>query len=429
MHIAFVDSNPAALDAIRCAKEAGHRVSFVQSSDPLYPLTEENLRIVRSVDWLADGQATTDAACVTDVLAKCHADTPIDVVITQHEMAAEAVAIAARTLGLRGTNADAVLTARRKDRCRTVLRDAGLQSARFAVAVCVDEALAAADAIGYPVVMKPPSGGDSLLSFVARDSAQARAACSAILAGQGGVPPLWRSQFTRGVLIEERLRGELVSVEIGARDGEFYPFCISGRFRWREDEVVELGSYIPADLSVEQAAECVEYAMAVCRAVGLDLGIFHLEIMLTSRGPILVEANPRIMGGALPTIYRHATGRNIYTALLQILTGAPVDAHPGTISGCTAGRKVMVRSHGQLPEQAELDWLDEHSDALIDFDHFHNYKARPGQPVRPGEVIARFFLRGRDRVSVARRSEEILRRTEQSLGLELMIENCDSALD
>jgi hypothetical protein len=30
MHIVFVDSNMAGLDAIKCAKEAGHRVTYIQ---------------------------------------------------------------------------------------------------------------------------------------------------------------------------------------------------------------------------------------------------------------------------------------------------------------------------------------------------------------------------------------------------------------
>ncbi|MEV8524779.1 hypothetical protein AB0451_11615 [Streptomyces sp. NPDC052000] len=41
--------------------------------------------------------------------------------------------------------------------------------------------------------------------------------------------PHWRTRFTRGVLVEEPLVGRLVSVEIGARDGEFFPVCVSGR--------------------------------------------------------------------------------------------------------------------------------------------------------------------------------------------------------
>jgi hypothetical protein len=49
------------------------------------------------------------------------------------------------------------------------------------------------------------------------------------MSGLDRVPPGWRQQFQEGILVEELLTGTLVSVEIGARDGTFFPFCLSGR--------------------------------------------------------------------------------------------------------------------------------------------------------------------------------------------------------
>ncbi|MGD3111814.1 ATP-grasp domain-containing protein [Streptomyces sp. YGL11-2] len=189
-----------------------------------------------------------------------------------------------RKLGLRGTATDGVLTARRKDECRAALEQAGLASARYAPAETEET--------GYPVILKPPSGADRLLSYVVGRATEAAACCQGMLTGLDAVPSQWHEQFRRGILVEEYLVGTLVSVELGSREGEFFPFAVSGRFRWAEDEVGELGSYIPAHLPEEQAAICVAYAVDVCRAIDLDLGVFHLEIMVTDRGPVLVEGNP-----------------------------------------------------------------------------------------------------------------------------------------
>ncbi|WP_432105325.1 ATP-grasp domain-containing protein [Streptomyces sp. bgisy091] len=420
MHIAFVDSNPAALEAIRLAKEAGHRVTYLQSAEPFYPPTEKNLRIVGSVDHLVDGLVTTDAGTVTRVLAERHAVDPIDVVTGQLELSAEAVAIACRELGLRGTDTDAVLTARRKDRCRAALEKAGLASARYALAGTEEEVLAAAEEIGYPVILKPPSGADSLLSCVATNAAEAAAGCRAVLTGLDAVPAQWHEQFTRGVLVEEYLVGTLVSVELGARDGEFFPFAVSGRFRWAEDEVVELGSYIPANLPGDGTAACVAYAVDVCRAIGLDLGVFHLEIMVTERGPVLVEVNPRVMGGALPTIYRHATGTDIFSGLLSILEPGAEVVRPGALDGCVGGRKVMARDGGTLAAAATLEWIADEP-GVLEVVGFDSYGTGPGERVSAGQIVARFMLRGPDHPSVVRTAERILRRLEEDLGVALMI--------
>lgn len=420
MHIAFVDSNPAALEAIRLAKEAGHRVTYLQSAAPCYPPTERNLRIVASVDHLADGLVTTDPETVTRVLAARHAVDPIDVVTGQLELSAEAVALACRELGLRGTATDAVLTARRKDRCRAALEKAGLASARYALAGTEEEVLAEAEEIGYPVVLKPPSGADSLLSCVAANPAEAAAGCRAVLTGLDAVPVQWHEQFTRGILVEEYLVGTLVSVELGAKDGEFYPFAVSGRFRWTEDEVVELGSYIPAHLPEGQSAACVAYAIDVCRAIGLDLGVFHLEIMVTERGPVLVEVNPRVVGGALPTIYRHATGTDIFSGLLSILDPDAEPALPGALDGCVGGCKVMARDGGTLSAGASVEWVADEP-GVLEVIGFDSYGTGPGRQVSAGQIVARFMLRGPDHPSVVRTAERILRRMEEDFGVALVI--------
>ncbi|MFG2428687.1 ATP-grasp domain-containing protein [Streptomyces sp. NPDC048590] len=418
MHIAVVDVNPPALRALELAKEAGHRVTFLQPPLTQYALTGDALRIVGSVDTLVDGIDTTDARAVTEALAECHARNPVDVAVTFQELAAEAVAHACRELGLRGTAPEAVFVARRKDRCRAALEAAGLDSAVYALAADEDEAVAVAERIGFPVILKPPSGSASLLSHVAHDAAGAKEAAADVLVGLEAVPSHWRAQFSRGVLVEELLTGRLVSVEIGARDGSFFPFCVTGRFRSPSDEVIELGSCVPADLTPEENAACVAYAQAVCRAVGADFGIFHLEIMLTGRGPVLVEFNPRIMGGGLPNAYRHATGQEIYAAFLDLVSGAPVSV-PTTFADCTAVFVVTAGTGGRLSATASLEPLLEDGDVL-EVMGFDTYRTGPGQTVVPGQTVARFILRAQDRRTVVARGRRLLCRLEDTLGLALM---------
>jgi biotin carboxylase len=419
MHIAFVDSNPAGLDAIRAARDLGHHVTFIESSRPIYPATPANRAAAALADHLLTGVDTFDADAVTAALDKCHAEAAIDVVSTQNEMSARAVAVACERLGLRGTAPGAVLTARRKDLCRAALRAAGLAHAKYALASDEAGVLAAAAKIGYPVVLKPPAGTDSLLAFVARDPGEASAGCAELLSGLDRVPPAWQDQFSEGVLVEELLSGTLVSAEIGARDGRFFRFCLSGRIRWRDNEVVELGAYLPG-LPEPDAQRCFRYAEEVCRVIGLDLGVFHLEIMLTNRGPILVEANPRVMGGAMPTIYQMATGAGIYASLVRILTGEAEVPLPGPFDGCTGGHKVAAREAGRIDPRASLDFLARHSAVLRVFG-FDDFGAAAGQPVRPGQTVARIILREADHRSLVATAEYLLRKAEQNLGIRLMI--------
>lgn len=425
MHIAFVDSTATALPVIRWARELGHRVTYVRPVLPYYPPTEENLRIVRMADRIVEPTATADPDAVTAVLRRVHAEEPIDLANTQFEGAAGAVAIACQRLGLPGTAPEAVLTARRKDRCRAVLHAAGVATAGFAHVTTARAAVTQAERIGYPVICKPPSATSSLLTFVARDADEVREAAARILAGADTQAELWRPHLTDGVLVEELLVGPMVSVEIGVAAGVYHPFCVTGRFRWHEDEVVELGSYLPADLPPEQTRACVEYAIAVCRAIGADLGVFHLEMIVTDRGPVLVEFNPRAMGGGIPAAYRHATGHEIHRSVVQILTGGSEVDVPPLLDGCTAVCAVTTRTGGTLSPTATLARLHE-DPAVRDVLGFDHYGARPGKPVAPGTVLARFVLRGPDLPTVRAHMTALLHALETDLALPLMVGDKDS---
>jgi biotin carboxylase len=425
MHIAFVDSTATALPVIRWAKELGHRVTYVQPLHPFYPLTEENLRIVGMADHVVEPTVTSDPAAVIAALRRVHAETPIDLANSQFEPVTVAVAMACRRLGLLGTAPESVLIARRKDRCREVLRAGGLATADFARVDDAPAAVAQAERIGYPVICKPPSAAMSLLSFVARDAGEVRDACAQILAGADTQNEVWRPYLTGGVLVEELLQGPMVSVEIGVRDGVYYPFCVTGRFRWHEREVVELGSYLPAELPPGQTAACIEYATAVCQAIGADLGVFHLEMIVTDSGPVLVEFNPRTMGGGLPTAYHHATGHEIHRSVVQLLTGEPKVDVPPLLDGCTAVCAVTTRDGGTISPAATLARLHEDPAVheVLGLDH---HTAQPGASVPAGTVLARFVLRRPDLPAVRDRMTALLRGLESDLDLPLMIGDKDS---
>lgn len=426
MHIAFVDSTATALPVIRLAKEMGHQVTYVRPLHPFYPPTEENLRILDMADHLVEPTDTADADAVTAALHRVHARTPIDLANSQFEPVTVAVASACQRLGLRGTAPEAVFVARRKDRCREVLRAAGVATADFARVHDGDDAVAQAERIGYPVICKPPSAAMSLLSFAARDAAEVRAACARILAGPETESAVWAPYLTGGVLVEELLVGPMVSVEIGVRDGTYHPFCVVGRFRWHEREVVELGSYLPAALPPEETAACVEYARTVCQAIGADLGVFHLEMIVTDRGPVLVEFNPRTMGGGLPTAYHHATGHEIHRSVVQLLTGESQVDVPPLLPGCTAVCAVIARDGGTIAPTATLAGLHGDPDVreVLGLDH---YAAHPGSSVPADTVLARFVLRGPDLPAVRDRMATLLAGLETELGLPLMIGDKDDS--
>lgn len=93
---------------------------------------------------------------------------------------------------------------------------------------------------------------------------------------------------------------------------------VSGRHRAQQDETYELGATMPAPISNNDRLKCIAYAIEVVKALGLNFGIFHLEMIVDQGKPVLVEANPRLMGANMPRIFQETTSVNIYESLIKI---------------------------------------------------------------------------------------------------------------
>lgn len=416
-HLVFVDSNYAGLAALRRAKALGHEVTVVlQDQWQLYPRNEETERTFAAVDRALWAPTTTDASILRDVIARIRAERPVDAALTTLEYCVEPLAEVCRDLGLRYTPHPAVRLARNKHLCRDHLDRHGIPSARHAFASTVEEAVAAFRRIGAPAVVKPSSGCDSILAAIADDEAQVRAAAGRIVEGAPRLAGPLREQFSRGILVEEKLRGELVSVEIGMSGGEPLHYAISQRFRAQDDEVIELGSVLPARLGPGDADAARAYAVRVCRALGLDLGIFHLEMIMTASGPRLVEVNPRLMGGGLPILYERFTGESIHDHLIGIHLGTPrpVPALPAGRFAST--HSLCAHQDGTVPAQLDLSWVREFDPHVVYLDASKLVAART---VRAGEKLARFQLVHSSYEALEAMARAVQARFAASLGIEL----------
>merc|ERR1711879_72847 len=64
----------------------------------------------------------------------------------------------------------------------------------------------------------------------------------------------------------------------------------------------------PTVLSAEQEAAMKTYAADCVKALGFTRGAFHVECWATGEGPLLIEVNPRVGGGAIPGFHKVVYG-------------------------------------------------------------------------------------------------------------------------
>ncbi len=417
-HVVFVDSNFTGIEGLRRAKALGHQFSAVMSEGMmLYRMNDATRRDLAGANQVVWIERTTDPIQLAGALRQILAEGPIDAVISHLEYCTEAVAQVCLELGLRYTNVDAVRLARNKHLCRARLDSAGVPSARFAFARTLDEAIAGFRVVGAPAVVKPASGGDSLLAAVVHDEADLLRAATAALDGVAALPETLHEQFGRGIVIEEKLVGELVSVEVGMLDDRPLHYGISGRYRGSVDEVVELGGFMPARLDPATWRACEDYAVLVCRALGLDLGIFHLEMIVTADGPRLVEANPRMMGGALPLIYERFTGHSIQDHLIALHLGSPLPIPALPERRVVSSNRLYTDRAGVIAPGARFDWVAEYAAHIVYLD---TEPLVPGHACTAGETLGRFQLAHDSHALVDEMARTMLTRFEREMGIPLM---------
>ena len=404
---------------MRRAKELGHTVSFVRSTTfQFYPDNAETAAVLKSLDRRVSVESTADPGTLELALRGLVDDDPPDAVISQIEFSVEATAVACNRLGLPFTNVDGVRNARNKAKARHMIAHAGLPTARHRTVTSAREAAEAAEELGFPVVLKPVSGTNSMLAYRADNAPEALAAAKKAFASMGGLPQMIREQFSRGMIVEDHLAGELVSAEVGVLNGRFYRFMVSGAPRARENECIELGAFMPAALSVDQREACFAYAEGVCRVLGLDFGIFHIELIFTKDGPVLVEANPRLMGGIMPFLYKMNTGKDIHDYEIAIHLRQEINepVPPPTNYFLTA-RTPMTRNAGRLAARIDLSWLDDYRDLIL---AYFPAKVEPGADVGQNEILLRYVVGDRDLSVATELADFLVDRFEQSLGIELV---------
>ncbi len=180
----------------------------------------------------------------------------------------------------------------------------------------------AASAIGrWPVVVKPVASGGSDNVVFAKNLQEVESAAATILATSNvyGEP-------NDAVICQEYLDGPQYAVNTVSRNARHRIVEV-----WRDTRTRIAGRLIYDRMDLLPAndprlPELAAYVGACLDALGIEHGAAHSEVILTSRGPVLVETAGRLQGGDSVALMRAATGSSQTDALLQALLDDPAAA-------------------------------------------------------------------------------------------------------
>jgi biotin carboxylase len=256
---------------------------------------------------------------------------------TTAEYFAEIAARTAKSLQLSGPDPESVAICRAKDRMRTALQHKTGLNPRYFLVETPEEAAKAAESLGLPVIIKPTILSGSALVKLCRDSATVFQHARELL----------KMEFIDGfrmpshILVEEYVDGPEFSVEV--LNGE--SLGVTRKKLGPPPFFVEVGHDFPADLNDHDWNAVTEAALQAAEATGLLWGPAHIEVKLNKDGPRVIEVNPRMAGGRIPYLIRHATRIDYASAYVSGLAGRSPEWRK-TGKGAASVRFVTVPGDG-----------------------------------------------------------------------------------
>ncbi|MGI5227255.1 carbamoyl-phosphate synthase large subunit [Actinoallomurus sp. CA-142502] len=301
--------------ACRVLKAEGLRVALV-NSNPATIMTDPEIADATYVEPITP-------ATVEQVIAKERPDallptlggqTALNTAIALHESGA----LDKYGVELIGANVDAIQAGENRERFKQIVADIGAESARSVICHSMDDCLAAADTLGYPMVVRPSFTMGGAGSGMAYDEADLHRIAGAGLAASP----------TTEVLLEESILGwKEYELEL-MRDKHDNVVVVCSI-----ENVDPMGVHTGDSITVAPAMTLTdrEYqhmrdvGIAVIRAVGVDTGGCNIQFAIDPRTGrmIVIEMNPRVSRSS--ALASKATGFPIAKIAARLAVGYTLD--------------------------------------------------------------------------------------------------------
>ena len=132
-----------------------------------------------------------------------------------------------------------------------------------------------------------------------------------------------------GVIVEEYLKGCEVSVEIMVVAGKVNIIAITDKLTTGVPHFVEMGHSQPTRFDEKTKNNIENVAKEAVKAVGIENGPAHVEIMVTENGPKMIELGARMGGDCITThLVPLSTGIDMVEATIKLSCGEMPDLEP-----------------------------------------------------------------------------------------------------
>lgn len=343
-HLLFVESNLKGLSALKTAKRLGHRVSFIHAPKykKLFSL-DINHPILKEIDGIYEIKDSFSEEELYQKIREIHTEYKIDAGISLVDYCVYPLALACERLGILSTSSKAIKTAKNKNLMRDLLIKENIPTAKHRIISNQEDAFSFADKIGFPFVLKPNSTAGSLYASIIYSRNDIQNFFKEISNKKKINSVNHEDIVSTEIIAEEYLSGKMFSVDLLSGNKQIIPLGLGERVRLAKNEVIELGTTMPANLSKQMSDEIIEYCSRILSILTPLRGAFHIEVIYTKEGPRLIEVNPRLFGGNGPILISKSANIDVFEKLIN----AHLDEQIGNINA-GSGQSVTSKVFGAL---------------------------------------------------------------------------------
>lgn len=235
------------------------------------------------------------------------------------DMPMRGVAKVAERLGLCGISYETAIKATDKFEMIKAFKAHDVASPWFYVVDSLEELKSLEKSLSYPCIMKPTDNAGS----------------HGVVLAQSFEDLLQSYEYSHAsarhgkVIIEEYLQGDEVSVEVMVIDDKVNILQITDKLTTGAPYFVEMGHSQPSRHPEDVQQSIIELTSQACHAVGINEGPAHVEMMVTKRGPVMIELGARMGGDNITTaLVPLSTGIDMVRATIDIALGNTPNISP-----------------------------------------------------------------------------------------------------
>lgn len=306
---------------------------------------------------------TLDA--VVEVALQWHEEVAFDAVLTTDEASVLSAAAVADTISLPGISLDAAAKSRNKYYMREAHNTNGAPCPDFELCYSLEAAVKAAQAIGYPVIIKPTLGGNAEHVYLIRDEQTLKYRFPVANEANQKYSYCVHEASTEALgpnamLVEGFLSGSEHCIEAWVFKGKAHIGSIGDRLSVELD-IFDNDLYrTPSALTNSQVDLLSAALQAGVEAQGITHGVVHAEFRFHKGLPYIVEIAARVGGGSLSKMAQLSYGYCPITTAYLIATNQPPVHATLAPTGKVAVGLTMLSQQGRIKDIRVPDLVTNH---------------------------------------------------------------------